>query len=192
MLDSNWPTALVWVLIQQPAHDGLGRSRFDVQPMILSCGLADTCPLANLLGREPADAPDTPAYPLSTNLIDSALGNDVSTHQHRDAVGKRFGFLKVVRGKQHCATLPDQRANDSPQRLSGFDVEPRSGLIEKEQLRAAADRESKLHPPLLATRKLAVRAVEELASSNSRALLCDAQARAAGIPAVVAYVRLWG
>jgi len=134
--------------------------------MILSRGLADTGPLANLLGREAADASDTPAYPLSTNLIDSALGNDVSTHQHRDAVGERFGLFKVVRGEQHCATLPDQRANDSPQRLSGFDVEPGSGLIEKEQLGGTADRKSKLHPPLLATRKLAVGAVEKLANTR--------------------------
>ena len=83
------------------------------------------------------------------------FGHDRALVEHQNAVGQRVGFVQVMRGEQHRLAARDQRPDLRPHQAPRFHVEADRWLVEKQQVRIAADGDAEQHALLLAAGKLA-------------------------------------
>src|SRR5882762_10385189 len=82
-------------------------------------------------------------------LLGSSLGDDLPVIHDRDAIAEALGFLHVMRREQDRAARGAKAADDLPQLPARLRVEPRRGLVEKEQLGLADERTGDREPLLL-------------------------------------------
>ena len=79
----------------------------------------------------------------------------------RNAVGQRVGLLQIMRRQQHRLAATDHPANLVPQHAPRFHVEPDRRLVQKNQIRIAANRQRKQHALPLPAREIAELAVAQ-------------------------------
>src|ERR1700674_673991 len=107
------------------------------------------------------DTADSLAAGLRFDLCRGAFGDNLALMDYGDAVGEGVGLLKIVSCQQDGFSAINQAADFPPQRTTGFYIKPDSGFIEKQQIRIAADSQSKQRALPLSAGKIAEFAVSQ-------------------------------
>ena len=94
--------------------------------------------------------------------------DDLALIDHGNAVGECVGLLQIMGGEQNGFAARDHSANFIPQHAARFHVEPDRGLIEKEQVRIAADCQGEQHALPLASGKIAELAIAAVSPGQRR------------------------
>ena len=83
-----------------------------------------------------------------------SLGDDVSGHDHRDAVGEELRFVHVVGGEQHGHAERRQVLDHFPRLVTGRGVKAGRRLVEEQQFWIADEGNRDVQPALLAAGEL--------------------------------------
>jgi len=85
----------------------------------------------------------------------------VALGENRHAIGQGFRFFEMMGCEDDGRSIFDELMKHCPHQLLGLKIEPRRGLVEEQQLWAAANGHRKLRLTLLPSRELTVRTVPE-------------------------------
>ena len=85
-------------------------------------------------------------------LIRWSFGHDAAGRQDRNPISELLSFLHVVSGQEHGFAEIAQAPDHVPGLAAGKRIEPRGGLIEKEQIRVTNQSKGDIEPPPLTPR----------------------------------------
>src|SRR5271154_759155 len=115
---------------------------------------------------ELGDATDPFPAGLRLDLRRRAFGDDLALIDYGDAVGESISLFQVMRGEENGFSTLDQAANFFPEGAAGLDIKTDGGLIEKQQVRIAADGQSKQRTLPLPAGKIAKLALAQFLQSR--------------------------
>src|SRR5579863_8536638 len=87
-------------------------------------------------------------------ICGSTFGDDLAVIHDGEAVTEAFGFVHIMRGQKHGATVALKSAHDVPQLATALRIEAGRGLVEEQDLGIAYQRRCHREPLPLAAGEL--------------------------------------
>src|ERR1700691_5108724 len=152
---------------QQYPDDRLGFAGLNLYRLAVLLRVGDAGNLQQTCEAESGDAADALAAGLRFDFCWRAFRDDLALIDDRDAVGESVGLLEVVRGEEDSFSAIDQAANFFPQGAAGLDIESDGGLIQKQEIGIAADRQGKQSSLSLTAGEVAELAITQFLQAGS-------------------------